>query len=55
MARRKLIPGNITFWGHDVCVDWAEPEPEVDPEIMNKALLHAHCMTYELRSCLSEY
>ena len=38
MARRKMIPGKIPMWGVDVAVDWAEPEPNVDPEIMNKAL-----------------
>ncbi len=38
MARRKMIPGKIPMWGMDVAVDWAEPEPNVDPDIMNKAL-----------------
>lgn len=36
MARRKLIPGKIPLFGHDIAVDWAEPEPEVDEEIMAK-------------------
>lgn len=36
MARRKLIPGKIQLWGHEIAVDWAEPEPEVDEETMAK-------------------
>lgn len=34
MARRKLIPGKIQLWGHQIAVDWAEPENEVDDEVM---------------------
>ncbi|KAJ8678630.1 hypothetical protein QAD02_014417 [Eretmocerus hayati] len=36
MARRKLIPGKVTLWDHEVAVDWADPEPgePVDEEIM---------------------
>lgn len=30
MARRKLMPGRIQLWGHQIAVDWAEPEIEVD-------------------------
>lgn len=36
MARRKLIPGRIHLWGHQVAVDWAEPEREVDEDVMSK-------------------
>ena len=36
MARRKLIPGRIQLWGHPIAVDWAEPEQEVDEEVMSK-------------------
>ena len=36
MARRKLIPGRIQLWGHTIAVDWAEPEQEVDEDIMSK-------------------
>lgn len=39
MARRKLIPGKIPLFGHDIAVDWAEPEPEVDEEIMAKVTI----------------
>ena len=34
MARRKLIPGRIQLWGHPIAVDWAEPEQEVDEDVM---------------------
>ena len=34
MARRKLMNGRIQLWGHHIAVDWAEPELEVDEEIM---------------------
>ncbi|VDP94921.1 unnamed protein product [Echinostoma caproni] len=37
MARRKLIPGRIHLWGHQIAVDWAEPEREVDEDVMSKA------------------
>lgn len=35
IARRKLIPGRILFWGQQIAVDWAEPEPEIEQEIMD--------------------
>ncbi|KAK2582615.1 hypothetical protein KPH14_004902 [Odynerus spinipes] len=40
MARRKLIPGRVTLWEHDIAVDWADPEPgdPVDEEIMQTKL-----------------
>ena len=34
MARRKLLPGKIQLWGHQIAVDWAEPETEVDDDVM---------------------
>ncbi|XP_078049784.1 putative RNA-binding protein 46 [Augochlora pura] len=36
MARRKLIPGKVTLWEHEIAVDWADPEPgdPIDEEIM---------------------
>ncbi|XP_031782267.1 probable RNA-binding protein 46 [Nasonia vitripennis] len=36
MARRKLIPGRVLLWDHEVAVDWADPEPgePVDEDIM---------------------
>ena len=33
-ARKKLMKGHIQLWGHNIAVDWAEPELEVDLEIM---------------------
>ncbi|KAH9519226.1 APOB1 complementation factor [Bulinus truncatus] len=35
MARRKLIPGRVQLWGHAIAVDWAEPEPETDEDVMS--------------------
>ena len=34
MARRKLMSSRAQLWGHQVAVDWAEPELEVDVEVM---------------------
>lgn len=36
MARRKLIPGRVVLWDHEIAVDWADPEPgdPVDDEVM---------------------
>ncbi|NXY41855.1 RBM46 protein, partial [Ceuthmochares aereus] len=36
MARRRLIPGTFQLWGHTIQVDWADPEREVDEEIMQR-------------------
>ncbi|XP_066996070.2 probable RNA-binding protein 46 [Anabrus simplex] len=36
MARRKLVPRKILIWGQEISVDWAEPEGEVDEDIMSK-------------------
>jgi len=36
IARRKLIPGHVLLWGQPIAVDWAEPEPEVDEDVMSK-------------------
>ena len=36
VARRKLLPGRIQLWGQQIAVDWAEPEQEVDEDIMSK-------------------
>jgi hypothetical protein len=35
-ARRKLIPDRVLLWGKEIAVDWAQPESEVDNEIMSK-------------------
>ncbi|XP_076019084.1 putative RNA-binding protein 46 [Genypterus blacodes] len=34
MARRKLIPGAFQLWGQSFQVDWADPEKNVDDEVM---------------------
>lgn len=39
MARKKLMPDRVQLWGQPVCVDWAEPEQEVDDETMLKVTL----------------
>lgn len=36
MARRKLIPGTFQIWGHSIKVNWAEPERDVDEEVMQR-------------------
>ncbi|XP_047986315.1 probable RNA-binding protein 46 isoform X2 [Leguminivora glycinivorella] len=36
MARRALVPGCVKLWDQDVMLDWAEPEPDVDDELMKK-------------------
>ncbi|KAK3914567.1 APOBEC1 complementation factor [Frankliniella fusca] len=36
IARRKMIPGGVVLWGHELAVDWAEPEPEVSEDVMAK-------------------
>ncbi|KAK7910107.1 hypothetical protein WMY93_014791 [Mugilogobius chulae] len=36
MARRKLIPGTFQLWGHSIQVDWAQPEKDVDEEVMQR-------------------
>ncbi|KAK3103329.1 hypothetical protein FSP39_018536 [Pinctada imbricata] len=35
-GKKKTIPGRIQLWGHQIAVDWAEPEQEVDEETMSK-------------------
>lgn len=57
MARRKLMTGKIQLWGHQIAVDWAEPEQEVDEEIMNQVcnlyLLLCYIVTQKLPLPLS--
>lgn len=40
MARRKLIPGKVVLWNHEIAVDWADPEPgdPVDDEVMESVI-----------------
>ena len=34
MARRKLVTGRVQLWGPPIAVDWAEPEEDVDDDVM---------------------
>lgn len=34
IARRQLMKEKLSLWGKDICVDWAQPEAEVEPETM---------------------
>ncbi len=34
MARRKFLNGRVQLWNHQIAIDWAEPELEVDEDIM---------------------
>ncbi len=56
MARRKLMPGRIQLWGQQIAVDWAEPEREVNEDIMSKASFPVLLFTFtnfkSLYSCL---
>lgn len=35
-ARRKLVPDRVLLWGQEIAVDWADPEPEIDDDVMSK-------------------
>lgn len=55
VARRKFMPNRLQLWGKTVAVDWAEPEPVVDDEVLSKvtiamkefsdSLLPPHCFS----------
>jgi len=36
MARRRLIAAGIQLWGLPLAIDWAEPEPEPDDDVMSR-------------------
>nr|CAI5833577.1 unnamed protein product [Callosobruchus analis] len=36
MARRQFAPENLIAWGRRLYVDWADPLPEVEPNVMAK-------------------
>lgn len=40
MARRQLSPGSFFMWNIPVMVDWADPIPEVNPQIMSKVKIN---------------
>ncbi|XP_013134281.1 PREDICTED: probable RNA-binding protein 46 [Papilio polytes] len=49
MARRSLIPGCVKLWDHDVLVDWAEPEPSVNEEVM-KSVKVLYARNFQIRT-----
>lgn len=36
IARRRLQPGSLILWESNILVDWAEPLPDPDPNIMSR-------------------
>lgn len=36
MVRRQMMREKLSLWGKEICVDWAQPEPEVDRNVMNQ-------------------
>ena len=34
MSRKFHLLGRIQLWGHQIAVDWAEPEEDVDDDVM---------------------
>ncbi|XP_055329053.1 RNA-binding protein 47-like [Paramacrobiotus metropolitanus] len=36
IVRRQLMRDRVALWGKDICVDWAQPEAEVDQDVMDK-------------------
>lgn len=38
IARRCIPPRSLMLWGLRIKIDWAEPLPEPDPEIMSKVI-----------------
>ncbi len=38
-ARKKLMSERVQLWGQTICVDWAEPEQDVDVDTMNQVSL----------------
>lgn len=42
LARRRLSPGSLMLWGDFVFVDWADPLPEVEPQVMASVSIPNH-------------
>lgn len=61
MARRKLVSGRVQLWGNPIAVDWAEPEEDVDDDIMKEVkVLYVRNLLIEtseesLRAHFSQY
>ena len=34
MAMRQFMNGHVQLWNHQIAIDWAEPELEVDEDVM---------------------
>lgn len=54
MARRKLVgSGPVQMWGQQIAIDWAEPELEIDEEIMSQVrrdnIQHLCCHLFIIR------
>ncbi|XP_045534387.1 aspartate--tRNA ligase, mitochondrial [Papilio machaon] len=49
MARRSLIPGCVKLWDHDVMVDWAEPEPSIEEDLM-KTVKVLYARNFQIRT-----
>lgn len=45
MARRQLSPGSFLMWNVAVMVDWADPIPDVDPQVMSKVKFKTYFKT----------
>jgi Q family heterogeneous nuclear ribonucleoprotein R len=52
MARRKLIPGRVYLWDHEIQIDWAIPENDVDEETMSKV---SECGLICVDGCVPSY
>ena len=48
MARRKLVTGRVQLWGHPIAVDWAEPEEDVDDDVMQSVKVQRLIKPYTL-------
>ena len=48
MARRKFMNGRVQLWNHQIAIDWAEPELEVDEEIMAQVNMHENSKGIEV-------
>jgi len=46
MARRHLIATGVQPWGLPLAIDWAEPEPELDDDIMSKVRTLNKCFDW---------
>ncbi|CAH1119919.1 unnamed protein product, partial [Phaedon cochleariae] len=58
MARRQFTPDNLILWDQPLYVDWADPVPDIDPQVMAKVTilylrnLPIHYSTEEIQNCI---